>query len=51
MAGRHHSRCPIEHGSEELVVAQFGFARGDAHPHRQLHRPLRGHRGIDGRTR
>ena len=51
MAGRHHSRGAIEHRAEVVVSAQFGLAGGDAHPHRQLQRPLRGHRGIDGRTR
>ena len=47
--GGHHPRSPIEHRTEVVGPPQLGFAGRDAHPHRQLQRPLRGHRGIDRR--
>ena len=38
-------------GAEVVAAAQLGLAGGDAHPHRQLQRALRGDRGVDGRAR
>ena len=49
VTGGHHPRSPIQHRTEVVAVAQFGFAGRDPHPHRQLQRPLRSHRGIDRR--
>ena len=46
MPGGHHPRSTIEHRTEVVRPAQLGFAGRDAHPHRQLQCPLRGHRGI-----
>ena len=47
MPGGHHPRSTIQRRTEVIPVAQFGFAGRQPHPHRQLQRPLRGHRGID----
>ena len=47
MPGGHHPRRTIEHRTEVVPTAQLGFAGRDAHPHRQLQRPLRSHRGIN----
>ena len=47
MPGGHHSCGSIEHRTEVVPIAQLGFAGRNPHPHRQLQRPLRGHRGID----
>ncbi len=44
----HQSGRPIEHNTEVVVTAKLGLAGGDAHPHRQFKRPLRGHSGVDG---
>ena len=44
MSSGHHSCGSIEHRSEVVPVSQLGFPGGDAHPHRQLQRPLCGHR-------
>ena len=49
--GGHHPRRTVEHRTEVVALAQLGFAGRDAHPHRQLQRPLRGHRGIHRRAR
>ena len=49
--GGHHPRRAIEHRTEVVRPAQLGFAGRDPHPHRQLQRPLRGHRRIDRRRR
>ena len=46
MPGGHHPRSTIEHRTEVVRPPQLGFAGRDAHPHRQLQRPLRGHRGV-----
>ncbi len=51
VAGRHHPRGAVEHRAEVVVAAQLGLAGGDAHPHRQFQRPLRGDGGVDGSTR
>ena len=48
MPGGHHPRRPIQHRTEVVPVSQLGLAGRDPHPHRQLQRPLRGHRRIDG---
>ena len=47
--GGHHPRRTIQHRTEVIPVAQFSFAGRQPHPHRQLQRSLRGHRGIHGR--
>ena len=44
--GGHHPRRTVEHRTEVVPVPQFGLAGRQPHPHRQLQRPLRGHRGI-----
>ena len=49
MPGGHHPRRTIEHRTEVIPVPQLGFAGRQPHPHRQLQRPLRGHRGIHRR--
>ncbi len=49
VSGGHHPRSTIEHRAEVVAVAQLGFAGRQPHPHRQLQRPLRGHRGIHRR--
>ena len=49
--GGHHPRCTIQHRTEVIPLAQLGFAGCDAHPHRQLQLPLRGHRRIHRRPR
>ena len=51
MPGGHHPRSAIQHRTEVVAVAQFGFAGRQPHPHRQLQRPLRGHRRINRRAR
>ena len=51
MPGGHHPRRTIEHRTEVIPVAQLGFAGRQPHPHRQLQRPLRGHRRIHRRPR
>ena len=43
----HHACRTVEHRAEVVAPSQFGFAGRDAHPHRQLQRPLRGHRRIN----
>jgi hypothetical protein len=43
--GGHHPRCPVHYRTEVILVPQFGLAGRDAHPHRQLQRPLRGNSG------
>ena len=45
--GGHHPRSTIEHRTEIVPIAQLGFAGRQPHPHRQLQRPLRGHRRIN----
>jgi hypothetical protein len=47
VTGGHHACGPIQNRSEIVALRQLGFAGRDPHPHRQLQRPLRGHRGID----
>ena len=49
--GGHHPRRTIEHRTEVVRPPQLGFAGRQPHPHRQLQRPLRGHRGIHRRPR
>ena len=49
--GGHHPRRTVEHRTEVVPVAQLGLAGRQPHPHRQLQRPLRSHRGIDRRPR
>ena len=49
MPGGHHPRRTIEHRAEVVALPQLGFAGRQPHPHRQLQRPLRGHRRIDRR--
>ena len=39
MPGGHHPRRTIQHRTEVVRPAQFGFAGRDAHPHRQLQLP------------
>ena len=51
MPGGHHPRRPVEHRAEVVPVPQFGLAGRQPHPHRQLQRPLRGHRSVDGALR
>ena len=46
MPGGHHPRSTIQHRTEVVPVPQLGFAGRNAHPHRQLQRPLRGHRSV-----
>ena len=46
----HHPCGSVEHRAEVVVSAEFGLTGRDAHPHRQLQRPLRVYRGIDGRA-
>ena len=46
VSGRHHPCGPIQNRSEIVALSQFGFAGRQPHPHRQLQRPLRGHRRI-----
>src|SRR5271155_1083552 len=46
MPGSHHPCGPVEHRTEVVGPPQLGFAGRDAHPNRQLQRPLRGHRGT-----
>ena len=50
MPGGHHPRRTIEHRTEIVPSAQLGFAGRQPHPHRQLQRPLRGHRRIHRRS-
>ena len=45
--GGHHPRGAIEHRTEIVAFAQLGLAGRQPHPHRQLQRPLGGHRRID----
>ena len=47
MPGGHHPRCTIQHRTEVIAVPKLGFAGRQPHPHRQLKRPLRGHRRIN----
>ena len=47
----HHPRRTIQRRTEVVPVTQLGFASRQAHPHRQLQRPLRGHRRIHRRLR
>ena len=47
--GGHHPRGTVEHRTEIVRPPQLGFAGRDPHPHRQLQRPLRGHRRIHRR--
>ena len=49
--GGHHPRRAVEHRPEVVPVAQLGLTGRDAHPHRQLQRPLRSDRSIDSRPR
>ena len=49
MPGGHHPRRTVEHRTEVIRLPQLGFAGRQPHPHRQLQRPLRGYRRIDGR--
>ena len=49
MPGGHHPRRTVEHRTEVVPPAQLGLAGRQPHPHRQLQRPLRSHRGIDRR--
>jgi D5 N terminal like len=51
MPGGHHPRGSIEHRTEVIAVPKLGFAGRQPHPHRQLKRPLRGHRCIRRRLR
>ena len=51
MPGGHHPRRTIEHRTEVVRPPQLGFAGRQPHPHRQLQRPLRGHRRIHRRPR
>jgi len=48
---RHYPRSAVKHRSEVVPVAQFSFAGGQSHPHRQLQRPLRGNGRVDRRLR
>jgi hypothetical protein len=50
VTGGHHPRGAIQYRTEVVRPPQLGFAGGDAHPDRQLQRPLRSHRSVD-RTR
>ena len=50
MPGGHHPCGTIQHRTEVIPTPQLGFAGRQPHPHRQLQRPLRGHRGIHRRT-
>jgi hypothetical protein len=36
MARGHHSCGTVEHRTEVIAVAHFGFTGRNAHPHRQL---------------
>jgi hypothetical protein len=38
--GSHHPRGAVEHGAEVVPVPQLGLPSRNAHPHRQLQRPL-----------
>ena len=51
MPGGHHPRRTIQHRTEVIPAAQLGFPGRQPHPHRQLQRPLRGHRRIHRRAR
>jgi hypothetical protein len=51
MPGSHHPRRTVEHRTEIVPVAQFGLTGRNAHPHRQLQRPLRSDRSINRRAR
>ena len=51
MPGGHHPRRAVEHRAEVVPVPQLGLTGRDAHPHRQLQRPLSGDRGVDSRPR
>ena len=51
MPGSHHPRGTVQHRTEVVPVPQFGLAGRQPHPHRQLQRPLRVHRGIHRRPR
>jgi hypothetical protein len=51
MSGGHHPCGPVEHRSEVVSVAQFGFTGGNPYPHRQLKCPLCRERSIDSRAR
>jgi hypothetical protein len=44
--GGHHPCRTIEHRAEVVRLAQLGLAGRQTHAHRQLQRPLRGHRRI-----
>ena len=49
--GSHHPRRAIQHRSEVVAVAQLCLTGRDAHPHRQLQRPLCSDRSINRRAR
>ena len=46
MPGGHHPRRTVQHRTEVVPVAQLCLTGRQPHPHRQLQRPLRSHRGI-----
>ena len=50
VARGHHPRGAVENRAEVVPAAQFGFAGGDSHPHRQFECQLRCDRSIDSRT-
>ena len=47
----HYPCGAIQHCTEIIPVPQIGLTGRNAHPHRQLQRPLRSDRGVDGRLR
>ncbi len=51
VAGGHHPRGAVQHRAEVIRATQFGLAGGDAHPHRQLQRALRGDCSVYGGPR
>ena len=47
MARGHHTCGAVQHRTEIIRPPQLGFTGRQPHPHRQLQRPLRGHRGVN----